>query len=205
MLAAASENLKNFNQRVDAEGGERLSEDLSEPDLTRDSIQSFSRPFSFSKPPAITEDPNGEEEETGRDSPPAIEYTLPRRASIRFPSYPPSDSQAPTRSSATRRQSLSQSTPLTAGELKRGMRNSTHQQLPDGDEEHALYAAAAARASQESVDAMASFYDPMPEEPLPDSEAAAGYGHEYGGYYEGESANYEEQAYEGGAGYGAEG
>jgi hypothetical protein len=198
LLAAASENLKSFNQRVDADG-ERDSQDFSEPDLTRDSIQSFSRPFSFSKPEAIAEDAN-EEEETGRDSPPAIEYTLPRRASIRFPSYPPTESDVPSRNSAVRRQSLSQSTPLTAAELKRGARNSTHLLLADneGDAEHALYAAAAARAAQESVDAMSSFYHepPMSEEaPAPDGEAA----YEYESGYGGESAGYGQDY--GGSGY----
>lgn len=173
VLAAATENLKNLNQRVDRDG-ERESEEFGD----RDSIQSFSKPFANIP----------EAEEDGRDSPPAIEYSLPpRRASIRMTSAPPPlDSNR----GAGRRQSLSQSTPLSAAELKRGARLSTIQPFADTatDEEHALYAEASARAAQETVDAMNSLYhDPTHDtggDPNQDYPPPSGEGEGYPGEYQ---------------------
>lgn len=145
VIAAATENLKSLNTLVE----ERESEDLKEADLVRDSIQSFSKPFSTHR---IDE----EDHESGRDSPPAIEYTLPpRRASIRIPSHPPDG--IPQRRSSVAKASLSQTTPLTASELKRGSRNSTIVPFNSAaDDEHAMYATTSAHAAQETVEAMSS-------------------------------------------------
>lgn len=188
MLAAATENLKNLNQLVDRDG-ERESEDFGD----RDSIMSFSRPFS--KVPEV-------EDETGRDSPPAIEYSLPpRRASIRMASAPPpGDSNGSKMGAPGRRQSLSQSTPLSAAELRRGTRLSTVQPFST-DEEHAQYTAASARAAQETVEAMTSLYhDPMhdmegeySQDYPPAPEEGQGYSEEY--YQQGDGAVGEYGAY----------
>jgi hypothetical protein len=178
VLAAATENLKNLNQRVDRDERERESEEFGDHDFIRDSIQSFSKPFSRV---SEAEDESEDKEESGRDSPPAIEYSLPpRRASIRMSSVPP---PAP---GGGRRQSLSQATPLSAAELKRGARHSSIQPFGEHatDEEHALYAAASARAAQESVEAMTSLYHDDEYPPPPDEWQGYGNGE---GYAEGVS------------------
>lgn len=150
VIAAATENLKSLNQRVDMEG-ERESEEFKESDLLRESIQSFSRPFS-KKP--------DDDHESGRDSPPAIEYSLPpRRASIRIPSSHPPEGINQRLSSVDKRPSLSQETPLTASELKRGTRNSTITPFMTADDDHAMYAATSANAAQETIEAMSSLLD----------------------------------------------
>lgn len=130
VIAAATENLKNLNQKVDIDA-ERESEEFGDTDLIRDSIQTFSKPFS--KTNTILENDENENNDDDDDNVPVHIYVPPRRASIRLSDPPINNNNSAEeawkrRSSEIRRQSISQgATPLTALELKRGTRLSNFQ------------------------------------------------------------------------------
>lgn len=129
LLAAATENVKLFNQKLDLDEDERVSEDFGESESIRDRIHSVSKPFS--KVDVIHENEENEDDDDG--IPAQLYVPPPRRMSIRMmeqPSQPSENSEDAwkRRSSVIRRQSISHgATPLSAAELKRGARLSNFQ------------------------------------------------------------------------------